>query len=870
VFAGADQVPLVGRTVELRHLLAIAGELTLDSAIAVFVTGESGVGKTRLMNETAAQLRSGGMTLLSGSCVEIDDQPYFPLRQALYKASKSSSGAASGATRFAALIDVLAGDLSGAAGPGRILELLTREIEALSVERPLVWMIDDLQWADRSTVQLLLYLLTGLAGSRLRVFAALRAESLAVDTELRRTLGRLHRLPFVQMMDLRPLGRVDADALAVAVAGSALPAETTELVWARSGGNAFVVGELARAAGTDPIRIPASLREAVLSQVGELPSELREVLSAVAVGVEPVAHAVLAAVVPLEERELFDAVRRVVNQRLVEACEDGYRLRHRLLKEVLEGDLLPGERQALHRRHAEALDSADALAPKPVQLIYHWRLAGRPERAAAAARAAADAAEHAGRLTEAWQHWQSAVELTPTTGAESPPDRHSLLFRAAEAAQQCGEYEAARTLVAELTTTRIPLETKLHLLRARSLAATGCTAEAEVEYGRVLAAAYASGPERAAAAAHLAELLLRGGRYAGARARATTALELAQTSGDVATFVQASAALGFSQAYLEDPVAGQRTLQDAVDHSIRHGGGQDVGCSYLYLSDLLAGPLNNLEEGVSVARHGAQLCEQLGVARTYGVQLLAVASNGLFRLGRWAQADEVITTALSHAPGGADLIDLLLARCRVSAAYGDLDQARADLDAVDVLLAGGGSVHHLLQQTTLKAGVAMWQRDHRAARNWVVEGLRVAEGNSDDVWMLATLLWHGLRAEAEALADGQYSDPDVVLRLVAMSHDIAGDPAIASAPVRDAIDGFSALCAGEISRIGELPDAAAQWARAALVWERRNHPYPAAYARLHHAEALFHERSRNVEAAKSLGCGSRRGTHAAAGIVSSA
>ena len=199
-------------------------------------------------------------------------------------------------------------------------------------------------------------------------------------------------------------------------------------------------------------------------------------------------------------------------------------------------------------------------------------------------------------------------------------------------------------------------------------------------------------------------------------------------------------------------------MRRALETAERSGRPEDVACAYLHLAELLTGPLNVLEEGVVVARRGAERMAELGLGRTYETRLLAIATNGLFRVGQWAEAEKVVAAALRHRPSGADAVELLLARCRLSVGYGDVEAADRDLDAVATVLAGGGA-RHVIPLLTLRAGLAMWQGRHDLARQAVQRGL--TESRSDDVGILAALVWHGLRAEAEAHAGRAVPvDPD--------------------------------------------------------------------------------------------------------------
>ncbi|WP_433385013.1 helix-turn-helix transcriptional regulator [Micromonospora sp. KLBMP9576] len=846
-----DTAPLVGRADLVTTVRrALLDDVAQGQTAAVFLTGESGVGKTRLLREVGARLRDAGALVLTGSCLDIGDaSPLHPLLQALRRLDAELTGShARTSSSVRGLLRMFAEETAGPDGAGALLERVSRGLHLIAEGRQLVLVLDDLQWVDRSTRQLLLYLLAGLGDLQLSVLAAVRAESLQGAHPLRRVLTELRRLRTVRVLDLAPLDRAGTDRLAAAVVGRELAPEAAELMWQRSGGNPFVVEELARDLRDGRPGLSDTLREIFLARVDALPQHAHAVVHAVAAGVEPVEHWLLASVTRLPEEELIEAVRAAVAHRLLVSADDGYRLRHRLVAEVLAHELLPAERAALHRRYAEALTAVPADLHQ-ARLAHHWRLAGEPARALPAAMAAAREAERLHGWAEAHRHWSVALHLAASPGVGPlDVDRPTLLGHAAEAAHHCGEHARALALLEELSAAD-PAACALHIRRARYLAAAGRSAPAEAEYQHALEAADCTPRQRATAAAHLAELLLHLGRYADAGQRAREALELsAAVEGSTSEVVLASSALGFSEAYLEDPDAGLAVMRRALETAERSGRPEDVACAYLHLAELLTGPLNVLEEGVVVARRGAERVAELGLGRTYETRLLAIATNGLFRVGQWAEAEKVVAAALRHRPSGADAVELLLARCRLWVGYGDVEAADRDLDAVATVLAGGGA-RHVIPLLTLRAGLAMWQGRHDLARQAVQRGL--TESRSDDVGILAALVWHGLRAEAEAHASRTVAvDPTAVRRLREVADRVARKSEHAARPVRDVVDGFLALCAAEVSRL-ERSDPEL-WARSVTQWDRRHHPYPAAYSRLRQAEALLARRSRSANAATLL------------------
>jgi DNA-binding CsgD family transcriptional regulator len=153
----------------------------------------------------------------------------------------------------------------------------------------------------------------------------------------------------------------------------------------------------------------------------------------------------------------------------------------------------------------------------------------------------------------------------------------------------------------------------------------------------------------------------------------------------------------------------------------------------------------------------------------------------------------------------------------------------------------------------------MWRGRYGDARRAVQQGVDACNGRTDNVVVLATLVWHGLRTEAEARTKGtQGVDGDAVRRLRGLVETLAAVGVDHPRPVRAMVGSYVALCRAELGRIDNRPDPAA-WEHAATEWDRLCHPYPATYARLRQADAYFFKR---VDSAKGVRC--LRAAHAGA------
>jgi DNA-binding CsgD family transcriptional regulator/tetratricopeptide (TPR) repeat protein len=847
---GGPPVPLVAREPELRALESALSRVEQGETAAVFVVGESGVGKTHLLREAEARMRERGAVVLSGLSLDIRDAPLYPLAAALRRflaVAQPQQEAETAAARE--LMDLIAAGADG--GPAGVwLERLCAGLEELTAGEPLVLVLDNLHWIDGDTRDLLKHLLAVPVGLRLLVIGAARVEELQANQPLRLLLSEWRRQGSVQVIDLPPFDRDQTEQLAIALVGRTLARQEVELMWARSSGNAFVVYGLSQNLRRGNVDLADTLREFLLARADSLPPDSAAAVAAISAGLEPVGHNLLRHVLGFSDDRLIAALHAARDQRIIEEDQEGYRFHVGLFREALAERLLAPERVRLHERYVQAIqaDIDGDKARHQARLAYHLRHAGRFGEALVAATEAAKEADRRRRYSEAFLHWRFAVDLMPLAGGFQPAE---VLRSAAEAAHRSGEHGCAMEYLRKLGEILGTRPCWYHISRARYLAAVGRLTAAEADYAASLVAPDATDADRAAAAAHSADLLVRLGRYGAAGQRAQEALDRALVMGDSSSAVLARAALGFSQA-LDDPEAGLATVEKALRTAELSHRPDDIVAAYVYLAELLTGPLNELETGVQVALEGAARAEELGMGRTYGTTLLATAANGLFRVGRWPEAEKVIAEGFTRHPSGREAAELLLARCRVSLGYGDLKAGERDLDAAATLVADAGGARYVVPLLTLRAGLAMWGGDHSAAREAVREAVERFHDGSDDLVVMATVVWHGLRAEAEAVAaQRMLADDEAVRALRAAMDEITDDSTAAAQPVRATVTAFLALCAGEISRIESRPDPET-WARAARAWQDRHHPYPTAYAWLRFADSLYARNARSARGKEAL------------------
>src|SRR5689334_16523351 len=349
---------LIGRTAELAALEAALSDAAEGRPAIAFVAGESGVGKTRLLAELQERAREQDVLTLAGDCVDLGESelPYVPLVSALRPLARSGDPALTDAVRSAVgpLLPGLgiAPEPTAPAADGgaqaRLFEGLLTLFDGLGRERPVLLVLEDLHWADRSTRAALTFLAHSLTSERLLVVGSYRPDELHRRHPLRPLLAELERDPRTHRVALDPLTHEElADQLAD-ILGEVPSAELLQRLWTRSGGNPLFSEELL-AAGVDGLgAAPDTLRDALMLRVERLSEPAQELLRIVAVG-QRLEHQVLVEVSGLEERALRDTLREAVEGHILVADDQGWhRFRHALLREVVDDDLLPGERATLH------------------------------------------------------------------------------------------------------------------------------------------------------------------------------------------------------------------------------------------------------------------------------------------------------------------------------------------------------------------------------------------------------------------------------------------------------------------------------------------------------------------------------------------
>jgi DNA-binding SARP family transcriptional activator len=407
----------VGRADELAQLERAFDAAASGEAGTVLVSGPAGIGKSRLTEELAVRARARGAMILTGHCIQLvgTGVSYLPLVDAFKPLCNARIMApiVDGLPELQRLSPELvvrrsAPPPTGPRGEARLALFgeVVAVLEHLSADRPVVFVVEDLQWADDSTLDLMAYLVHAIRGRRVLMVGTYRSDEVRPGDPLHRVAAGLAASGAVLPVALGPLSPTDIKAM--------LQSRLAPRIAARSEGNPLFARELLAAALRQETDLPPALRDLLLAQVARLGPDAQAVLRVLAAAGRDVSYSLVDAVMPLDELALAAALRQAVELDILVA-DDGFRFRHALFAEAIYATLLPGEREVLHQRLARALTDdprlAASAAAAAAEAAGHWAAAGRPVDALAASLQAAREAEAVSGLTEALKHVERVLAL---------------------------------------------------------------------------------------------------------------------------------------------------------------------------------------------------------------------------------------------------------------------------------------------------------------------------------------------------------------------------------------------------------------------------------------------------------------------------
>jgi DNA-binding CsgD family transcriptional regulator/tetratricopeptide (TPR) repeat protein len=860
----ATSETLVGREDEMSSLRRAMDSALVDGSAVVLVAGEAGVGKSRLIQELVAEAAARRFRIGVGHCVDFGETiwPLAPLRELVAglmdQLDEEALDLVLGPARVAlARLVTAPGGATLDETPlssDRLCELVIGMFVRLTDRGPLLFVVEDLHWADPTTRTLFAALVRVPRIGPLLLVGTYRSDELHRRHPLRPTLAEVERLAHCARLSLEPLDRWETALLIDALDPSASDGAYVELVHRRSGGNPFYVEELVAARRTGIATIPDTLRDVVVARAAALDDRDVAVLGVAAAAGET-SEDVLADVTGIGRDELDSALARLRASAQL-ARTDSVRFRHELAREVFYDELLPGERTRIHARLAASLEAlcSDHLG----EIARHWSAAQNSRRALPALVAAGRHALGTGAAAEAEAHLARALDLWDgVTDAATlcDVDHAGLLVEAAEAAKHAGRLDRAIELslqaVAELSSVDRLREGCIWLELRDLYRFTRRYADCAEAVDRALALIPTSPPSRARARA-LANATLNeywARRAAQALSYARQAVEIAETVGDLDIVVVAYDALcaahainGQTEEALEVALANVNRCNPAVPAEI-------VLAAY----NSLIGSLHDLgrfREIPSLARRAIALARDSGLGGPRGSWMAIKLTYALVVLGCWSEADAV---RAEHA----DLFERSSVEGLLGATWGVALMRQGRL----------AEARPLIAQTRATHAGSDWPED----RAWFIAAVAMyyaAEGRLEDAAALFTDHFRSPHAEMSfgdayllsigmaILVDGTLShprpDPAAVARadVLATSWIAHVDASCATwawlAP-QDTLDREHALL--QLERLRGCVDPE-RWAQLADGWHNLGFRYEEAAARLRAAEARLAGSSKRSTSAR--------------------
>ncbi len=555
---GGAAGPMVGRDRELARIAALLDDALAGHGRLVLCTGEAGIGKTRLAEEATASAAARGVAVVWARAGDRDSSPPYGLwRLALDEpAVRTGAGDASRPDLWSYVFGdaerpaLAPGTDSGATQRFALFAEVRRRLAQAAEPGGLLLVLDDLQWADDASAVLLADVVRQLRGTRILVFATCR-DSAAPGEASGGILPRLSADANTERVDLRGL---PADAVGDLLLAAGLPVsrQRADEVHSETGGNPFLVRELARMLveqdGDGPRSVPGRVLEATAYRLTLLSDPARALLRTAAVVGNSFSVGVVARMLPVPVLGLVGPVDECAAAGFLAAGgrPGEYRFSHALVRSAVAARLSAAEQRRLHTAAADAIEALyeGELRPHLAQIAWHRVEGSWPgDRAAAVAacEAAAEVAADALAFEEAVRLYRLA--LSAGEGEIDDSQRSRLELGLAAALHHSGDLPGAQETAARVGRRAERRRDRLLLARtALVMEATG-DVEWDAEICRIgeqaLAGDDLAGDLRARVSSRYAQALVYGGQYERAGEVSRDALAAAESSGDSLALIDA-------------------------------------------------------------------------------------------------------------------------------------------------------------------------------------------------------------------------------------------------------------------------------------------------------------------------------------------
>lgn len=857
---------LLGRDAEM-HVITDA----IDAAAPlVFVLGDAGIGKSRLVGNVAEAARERGFVVLAGACVSLTAKlPLLPFVQALGGMNEASAATALG--RLAPSMAVAAstlmprvpfapsggldGEVARGDGGGWERERLVLSVAALLTPpvrtKPTLVVIEDLHWADPFTLDLLTYLVAG-TRTGATFLVTVRTDQRPMDAAVLEAVGELQRLDAVVTVELGPLSADLVGMQAEDVLGRPAPPELVAELVELGGGNPFFTEQLCRAADTDGSggqlardsrTLPPQLSGLLQSRIRRLAEPSRRALLILGVAGIPLSAEQLATAADLTAQGTAEVVRELSDAALLRTVAK-VRLapRHALLATAVAETTDPVTMTWAHARLG-ALFDAIGDRTHAVAAAGHWAAAGREREELHATLIAAPVAEEMADFALAARLWTRAFILAqqyPERAAEDGSSTLEAAVCAVQALNWAGQTEEAMVLAEDALARLTPVEETLlggtllmwvgrfRTIRNRSAGATMLQ-----EAVRVLST-FEPSPALVKSLSYLARTEDRWGRTELAFELAEQAVSRGEHCGSPHAEAEATVTLGLV-------LIRRGRVDAAIEQTQRLVARPDIAVNVraqcllaVFESDLLL-QTSRLEQARAVAWAAFELLLREGYGTVFDASVLrynaAEADLEMGRTGRVMELVEAVTTGC--APAFHTTGDHLL-RALADLNAGNLDQALERIEKVSAVSRATDSTEDIRLTAQGAATILRWARHPGRALDSVMTDLQLLVG-TDQHARSSELLTVGAAAAADLLAEAhaRADNPGTARAERALDSLVRLADAIQPSPFEPLLDGGREQAdqhqwQAELSRAAGASEPEL-WRSAALQWEAQSRPHRAAY-----------------------------------------
>lgn len=732
---------MVGRDADLALLHEHFSRAAEGTPTAVLVEGEAGIGKSRLLREFGDRIATRADVHV-GWCLDLGSarSPYGPLTGilrslvALLGIEQSRAAVGIGTEALGMLLPELVDTPADRerTSPERLRDAIATLIEAAADRAPQVLIVEDIHWADDSTLAMLSFLLRSLARGRILLVISCRTDDIRRGDAVSGFIGEASRARLLERVALKRLDDGAVRRLAEQLTGLALTDSALSRMQERAEGVPFFIEEIACCASGP---LPDRLRDLLLGRFDRLSDDARRVVQVASGSERVISHALLSELVDLPPTRLDESLREATHSGIIVVVEDGYRFRHALLREAVHDDLLPGERSRLHRAYAEALEARSEAAggSDAAALAYHWQLAQDDRRALTAAVTAMGHAKARYAFASAARFGELALELwprVPDAAEAAGTGRIALLGQLGSILRNAGDSERALAVVnialGDIAEAPADPCTHARLLRDKALYLTQLGRPGPIELlEEALAVLKTEGGDdrlRATILNHLASRNMIAGHRQKALGIAAQAEEYAERAGSQTELSVASNVRGACLIHMGDVAGGIA----AYDTARERAGDTSAELRYrVNFSDTLT-LLGRYREAVDVAEEGLVRARAFGVERTSGAILTQNMMVPLLELGFIERVERLLARDLQNSPPRVFRMYTTMSRVRVLAWRGRPDEAAELLREWRPAFLETGAVERQIwyDRFVMEVAVAESAGDHEGALRAILDMLR--------------------------------------------------------------------------------------------------------------------------------------------------